>query len=390
MLAAPKVGAPVKWVEDRRENLLAAGQSRHEHADVHDGASTPTARSRPRTSTSSPTAARTRRRGRSMPAAAVGVLFPGPVPRARAPASRPRPSTRTPSAAPRTAGRGSSSRSPARCCSTSRRAQMGIDPVELRRRNLLRRDELPYANPNGMTYDNISPLETFEQALAMLDYDAFRAEQAEARAERPLPRRRACPTTSSRRRPGYGSYAHRGRDDPHRAVGHGQRVHRRRLDREQHRDHRRAAHRRRARRRTSRTSTRSRATPRSPASAPGTAGSRSASMTAGAVRETAAILRERIVAIAAHRLEAAVDDIELAESRATRPRHTRRSASRSREIAALAYFEPASLPPGRPGRPRGERPLHRRAPVDLGERHARVHLRGRRDHRAGARSCATS
>ncbi|MGA8295593.1 MAG: molybdopterin cofactor-binding domain-containing protein, partial [Acidimicrobiales bacterium] len=28
MLAAPKVGAPLKWVEDRRENLLAAGKSR--------------------------------------------------------------------------------------------------------------------------------------------------------------------------------------------------------------------------------------------------------------------------------------------------------------------------------------------------------------------------
>ncbi len=37
MLAAPKIGAPVKWVEDRRENLLAAGQSRHEHADVAHG-----------------------------------------------------------------------------------------------------------------------------------------------------------------------------------------------------------------------------------------------------------------------------------------------------------------------------------------------------------------
>ena len=34
MLAAPKVGAPLKWVEDRRENLLAAGKSRVEHADV--------------------------------------------------------------------------------------------------------------------------------------------------------------------------------------------------------------------------------------------------------------------------------------------------------------------------------------------------------------------
>src|SRR5690242_19092079 len=60
---------------------------------------------------------------------------------------------------------------------------MGMDPVDLRRRNLLRRDELPYANPNGMTYDSISSLETFEQALEMLDYDAFRAEQAAARAE---------------------------------------------------------------------------------------------------------------------------------------------------------------------------------------------------------------
>jgi carbon-monoxide dehydrogenase large subunit len=34
MLAAPRVGVPVKWIEDRRENLLAAGKSRLEHADV--------------------------------------------------------------------------------------------------------------------------------------------------------------------------------------------------------------------------------------------------------------------------------------------------------------------------------------------------------------------
>src|SRR5436309_4720644 len=34
MLVGPLVGRPVKWVEDRRENLLAAGKSRHEHADL--------------------------------------------------------------------------------------------------------------------------------------------------------------------------------------------------------------------------------------------------------------------------------------------------------------------------------------------------------------------
>src|SRR5262249_60678543 len=40
--------------------------------------------------------------------------------------------------------------------------RIGIDPVELRRRNLLDADDLPYRNPNGMTYDSITPRETFE------------------------------------------------------------------------------------------------------------------------------------------------------------------------------------------------------------------------------------
>ena len=34
-LAAMKVRAPLKWIEDRRENLMAAGMSRHEHGDTH-------------------------------------------------------------------------------------------------------------------------------------------------------------------------------------------------------------------------------------------------------------------------------------------------------------------------------------------------------------------
>src|SRR2546423_7558775 len=61
--------------------------------------------------------------------------------------------------------------------------RMGIDPAELRRRNLLSHADLPYTNPNGMTYDSITPLETFEQTLAALDYDAFRASQAQGREQ---------------------------------------------------------------------------------------------------------------------------------------------------------------------------------------------------------------
>ena len=119
--------------------------------------------------------------------------------------------------------------------------QMGIDPIELRRRNLLRRDELPYTNPIGMTYDNISPLETFEQALSMLDYEAFRREQAEARA---AGRYLGVGTSNyvEPSTPWLRVLRHRGCDDPGRAVGEGERLHRRGIDGEQPRDHCRAAH----------------------------------------------------------------------------------------------------------------------------------------------------
>ncbi len=91
----------------------------------------------------------------------------------------------------------------------------------------------------------------------------------------------------------------------------------------------------------------------------GAAGSRSGSMTAGAVRETAAILRERLVAIAAHKLEAAVDDIELADSRASvrgtpAMRHLVRRARRAWPTSSPTRCRRASPPGSRraPGTPR--------------------------------------
>ncbi len=36
--------------------------------------------------------------------------------------------------------------------------KMDMDPVDLRRKNLLRRDEMPYFNPNGMPYDHVAPV----------------------------------------------------------------------------------------------------------------------------------------------------------------------------------------------------------------------------------------
>jgi len=343
MLAAPKVGAPVKWVEDRRENLLAAGQSRHEHADVRmafdgegaiqaavidfvcDCGAYPT-----------PWPVGT--------AAAVGVLFPGPY-------GVPRASFRAKALYTNTVGR-AAYRGPWQYESLAREVlldiaarQMDIDPVELRRRNLLRRDELPYANPNGMTYDSISPLETFEQALGLLDYDAFRAEQAEARSEgRHLGVGVANYVEPST--PGFGAYGTEAatiRIEPSGAVnvyiaggstGNSIETTVVQLTAD-----------------ALGVAIGDVATIQGDTAVTGfgagAAGSRSGSMTAGAVRETASILRDRIVAIAAHALEAAVEDIELAESRAS-VRGSPSAGISFADVAALAYFNPAKLPAGVP------------------------------------------
>nr|MDT0663849.1 molybdopterin cofactor-binding domain-containing protein [Micromonospora sp. DSM 115978] len=343
MLAGPKLGAPVKWIEDRQENLLAAGKSRHESAFVKmafdaDGAIqaafidfTQDCGAYP-----SPWPVFT--------AAATGVFFPGPYRVSKA-------GFATKCVYTNTVGR-AAYRGPWMFESLAREVlldiaarEIGMDPAELRRRNLLRRDELPYMNPSGMTYNAISPTETFEQALEMLDYDAFRKEQAEARAAgRYLGvgiSNYVEPST-----PGYGYYGSEaatiriepsGRVNVYIAGG-------------------------------SAGNSIETTVVQLAADAlgvniddvatiqgdtavtgfgAGTAGSRSASMTAGAVNETATILRERLVAIAAHKLEAAVEDIELVDSRAG-VRGTPGVGVSLRELAQVAYFEPQSLPAGVP------------------------------------------
>ena len=61
--------------------------------------------------------------------------------------------------------------------------QLGIDPLEFRRRNVISRDELPYTNPMSMVYEGVSPQECLEQAAELIGYEQFRKDQEAARAE---------------------------------------------------------------------------------------------------------------------------------------------------------------------------------------------------------------
>jgi carbon-monoxide dehydrogenase large subunit len=58
----------------------------------------------------------------------------------------------------------------------------GIDPLELRRRNLVDEARMPYRNPFGMVYDSGRYAENMTLAMRLADWTGFAARQAEARA----------------------------------------------------------------------------------------------------------------------------------------------------------------------------------------------------------------
>lgn len=179
VMAAMDLERPVKWAEDRRENLVSGGHCRRDcvtvkmaldrdhriigvHLDhLEDAGANPT--------------------GGSI-GGLVAMMFPGPY----------RMGTlgwRTRYVLTNTGGR-SAYRGPWNLETVAREQMMdrvarelGLDPVEFRRLNAITGADMPFKNASGMTYDNVDPVKCLDQALDMLGHDSFRAEQAAARAE---------------------------------------------------------------------------------------------------------------------------------------------------------------------------------------------------------------
>ncbi|MFI5626406.1 xanthine dehydrogenase family protein molybdopterin-binding subunit [Nocardioides sp. NPDC051685] len=61
-------------------------------------------------------------------------------------------------------------------------AKIGIDRVELRRRNFIQPDQFPYSNATGMTYDSGDYEKALDKALDMIGWDKLLAEHDEARS----------------------------------------------------------------------------------------------------------------------------------------------------------------------------------------------------------------
>lgn len=338
MLAARKVSGPLKWIEDRRENLMSAGQSRHVDGTVRmafdaDGKILAADIDFVQDIGAYPTPYPV------LTTAAIGMFFPGPY---RVPKS----SFNYKTVFSNTPGL-HAYRGPWQYETLTREMlldiaarKIGMDPAELRRINILRGDEMPFFNPNGMPYDNCAPADTFEQAVKILDLEGFRKEQAEALAQgRYIGLGFSAyiePTGAA-----TGNLATEGATIRMESTGKinvyvnggssgnsiettvvqltadvlGANI--------------------------SDVATIQGDTAVTPYGA-GTQGSRSAPMTAGAVNEAGTILRDQIVAIAAQMLGADADAIELSDSRAVVRDDPDKSVSFA-DIAYRSYYDPAQL-----------------------------------------------
>jgi carbon-monoxide dehydrogenase large subunit len=177
ILASRLLGQPVKWIEDRRENLLSAAHARHEYGHVRlaiddDRVIQAIAIDHLADVGAYPPCPATMNTG----------LLPGPY-------KIPRMGFSSRLVWTNTMGIGAY-RGPWLFETTAREMAidhaarvLGIDPIELRRKNLLSAADLPFTSPSGNVFKEMTPLETLERAVEMLDYEAFRAEQAEARAQ---------------------------------------------------------------------------------------------------------------------------------------------------------------------------------------------------------------
>jgi len=61
--------------------------------------------------------------------------------------------------------------------------QLKMDKAEIRRKNFIRREQFPYRSPFGLEYDSGNYHAALDKVLAAVDYEALRAEQAAKRAD---------------------------------------------------------------------------------------------------------------------------------------------------------------------------------------------------------------
>jgi len=183
-LLARRLGRPLKWVEDRSENIVAASHARDQRLRVRAAAD---ADGRllglDVEQIVDQGAYGTYPHGAVLEALTTPAMLPGPY---RLPALRVHgravATNKCPQGAYRGVGFGVSTYVHERMLDALA-SELGLDAAEIRRRNLVRPDEMPYTSLTHQSYDGGDYPAALELALAAIGYDEFADEQRRARRE---------------------------------------------------------------------------------------------------------------------------------------------------------------------------------------------------------------
>jgi len=176
---ARQLGRPVRWSETRNENLLAMTHGRAQRQKITIGGSKDGTVLAYRIEILQDCGAYPKI-GAFLPQLTI-LMAPGPyaIPRAEAVATSVV-TTTTPVGAYRGAGRPEATAAIDRAIDLFA-AEAGIDPAEVRRKNLLPKFTEPHTTAFGAVYDSGDYVTALEKALAAADYDELRAQQAKRR-----------------------------------------------------------------------------------------------------------------------------------------------------------------------------------------------------------------
>lgn len=180
-VASKKLGRPVKWIEDRNENVKATHHGRSQIWDVEVAAKKDGTVLGVRATqwldlggycsqfgtfqVLGMLVAQGAYRMKAFDGRAVGVF-----------------TNRTPTDAYRGAGRPEATFMIERVMDLVAR-ETGVDPVEVRRKNFVRAEDQPFTTILGLTYDSGDYTVTLDKALQIAGYDKLRKEQAEKRKQ---------------------------------------------------------------------------------------------------------------------------------------------------------------------------------------------------------------
>jgi len=180
---ARELGRPVKWAEDRRENYVATTHGRDHITDLEVAAKRDGTILGIRGQTYANLGAYVSLAAPGVPTILHGLILTGPYDIGAIDYTVYGVLTNTtPVDTYRGAGRPEATYLVERLLDLVAQ-KTSLDPIAVRRRNFVSKDRFPYTNVAGLAYDSGDYQRALDKALGMLDYKAFRAEQAAARKQ---------------------------------------------------------------------------------------------------------------------------------------------------------------------------------------------------------------